>query len=165
MDNGSFRDSQGRVINCQHLLVIMTSNLGASDFQKRSVGLSSFHQEVTAKKVLENQLRPEFINRFDSLISFNILSKDNFSLILEKQILELNNLVAKNNLVVELDAQAKAYLISESEREKMGARPLKRLIENTIKQNIALKVLEGVSHQRIRVVLESQKLVYYYDNL
>lgn len=165
MDNGSFRDAQGRIINCQNIILIMTSNLGSRELGQRSVGLNSKNKDLDLKKLLQKDLKPEFLNRFDALINFNRLSETEFSMIFDKYILELNTLISKKNLKLEVDPEVKNSLIKESIAEDMGARPLKRLIESNLKQRLATKILEGASNKKIKVVLSNNQLEFIDDNL
>lgn len=165
MDNGSFRDAQGRNINCQQIFLIMTSNLGAGEINKKSVGLNNALKEVDTKKFLQKHLKPEFLNRFDALINFNNLSKEEFYKIFDKHLGDLNKLISKSNLVLEVDPAVVELLINQGMAENLGARPLKRLVETQLKQHLALRILEGTSNQKITAILKEDQIEFTYDNL
>lgn len=164
MDNGSFRDAQGRTINCQNIILIMTSNLGAKEAQVSTVGLQGSASVSKQDQVISNSLRPEFINRLDALIKFTNLSDDELSKILAKHLLKLNSTLVPHALSVEISPEVSEYLVKKAAAEKMGARPLKRLIEREIKQELGLKILEGIRSQKVFVTLEDNTLKFNYQN-
>lgn len=159
MDNGFFRDAQSRLINCQHTLFIMTSNLGAQAASKQNVGLQAMSQSGKQKEVVKNSLRPELINRFDAIVYFNNLGFVELTEIFNKQIEKLNYSLLKHGVKVKVSNEATSFIVENTQTQNMGARPMKRIIENQIKQPIALKILKGKMEQEVLVTLINGSLI------
>jgi len=166
-DEGRLTDSHGRIVNFRNTLIIMTSNIGAeninfSEDQKKEI-------EVFTKEKIHDQIKvhfkPEFLNRLDDIIIFNRLTKEEMLEIIDIQI---NNLVQKLNdkkIKISFDKSAKEWLVTEGFSPDYGARPLKRVIQNHIIDELATSILSNkISEEKlIRVFTENNELRFHYE--
>ena len=147
LDEGHMTDGNGRKIDFKNTVIIMTSNIGVRDLQDFGTGIGFVtaanieKQKDLAKDVLKKsiskQFAPEFINRIDDIIVFNVLKKEDICKIIEIELADLSERVSENGYTVEVDQSAKDYLIEKGYDEKFGARPLKRVIQSHIEDLIA----------------------------
>ncbi len=140
LDDGRLTDGKGRTVNFQNTIIIMTSNLGSEYFKENA------KFDEVEKKVLEKVnkfFRPEFINRLDSIIVFHSLNKEMIEKILELQLENVKKRLEKQQLKLEITDALKTYLKAAGFDPVFGARPLRRLIEETIVDEIALQIIEG----------------------
>jgi len=142
MDYGKLKGSDGMIANFHNSIIIMTSNVGA--VIEKSLGFNKETLDKTKKtKAIEDKFSPEFLNRIDTIIQFNKLEKEDSINIVDKF---LNNIVLQlkeKNVELELSLLAKEFLINKGYSEKMGARPLKKVIYDEIIQNLAKEILFG----------------------
>ncbi len=157
LEDGCITDAKGRKIDFTNTVVIMTSNIGAEKLQKEvSLGfeanskadeqnLDKLH-ESNKDKVLEQlkkMMRPELINRIDKTIVFRALTKQNILKILDIQINELKDRLAKQGLSVKLTSSAKTYLLNKGYDSLNGVRPMRRLLQDTLEDHIAMELIKG----------------------
>jgi ATP-dependent Clp protease ATP-binding subunit ClpB len=131
MDDGHITDAQGRTVNFENTVIVMTSNAG-SDRKSGAVGFGHTQNELAkerAMKALQEFLRPEFINRVDEVVSFNQLTEDNFKKIAEIMIGELRDTLQEKGIRLTVDGSALDYLVKKSFSVTYGARNLRRLIQ------------------------------------
>ena len=150
LDDGRVTDSNGRTVDFKNTIIIMTSNLGSEyvlDNQKEKV-----MQEV------KNHFRPEFINRIDEIIIFNTLTENVLSEILDKIIHDIESRLSDLNITIKLSDMARKKLISIGYDISFGARPLKRLISNTLETKLARMLIEN------KIKYNSNILVDYINN-
>jgi len=143
MDNGFITGSNGKKADGRNAIIIMTSNLGAADAEKNSVGFGSLERDGDPKDAVNKFFAPEFRNRLDGVIKFGKLDNDTMSKIVKKFIDELNSLIKDKSIQVKPTAAAMAYLINKGFDPKMGARPLQRTIDNMIKRPLSKEILFG----------------------
>lgn len=144
MDDGRLTSSKGKTVDFSNVILVMTSNLGAKDADKRGIGVgSSDFQEGAIDKALTDFFPPEFRNRVDSIIRFNKLAQENMGKIVDAEIMSLDAKLANKNISVVLSNSARIWLSEQGYDPKMGARPLKRLIEHEVKKPIAKMILAG----------------------
>ncbi|AGB41112.1 ATP-dependent chaperone ClpB [Halobacteroides halobius DSM 5150] len=139
LDDGLLTDSQGKEVDFRNTVIIMTSNLGSQYIQDIS------NEEEMRERVLEevkNHFRPEFINRIDEQIIFHSLSKSDLNQIIELRLAELEKKLAEKDLEIELTKQAKAEIRELGYDPTYGARPLQRVIQKYIKDELAIELLE-----------------------
>jgi ATP-dependent Clp protease ATP-binding subunit ClpA len=142
MDNGFITGSNGKRADCRQLILILTTNAGAQAAEKNKIGFGS--QESTySDKELNKFFTPEFRNRLDGIITFNKLGKDTMVKVVEKFIDELRNQVKEKGIKVKIDKEAINWLIDKGFDNKMGARPLQRVIDKEIKRDLARMMLFG----------------------
>ncbi len=140
LDDGRLTDGKGRTVNFQNTIIIMTSNLGSEYFRQ-----NGDFKEIE-KKVLEkvhSYFRPEFINRLDSIIVYKPLSKEMIEKILKIQLKRVAERLERQNIKLEVSPAMKEYLKSAGFDPTFGARPLRRLIEEKIVDEIAFQIIEG----------------------
>ena len=153
MDAGIVTGSDGKTVNGRNIVLIMTSNLGAADAEKNSIGFSGGKVTGSEDKEMKRFFTPEFRNRLDGIIKFNKLDKTVIINIVNKFINEMNGQLSERNLKLTLDKQALTWLIDNGYNETMGARPLKRLIATEIKQPLSKKILFSSDYKNLNIKL------------
>ena len=143
MDNGQLTNSAGKTINFRNVILIMTTNAGASELQKNTMGFGSNSTAGNDDKAIEAMFAPEFRNRLDAIVKFNALKRENMLKIVDKMLDQLNKQAAEKNVVIHVDQLAKDFLASKGYDPKMGARPLARLIQNEISKPLSRMMLFG----------------------
>jgi ATP-dependent Clp protease ATP-binding subunit ClpA len=143
MDNGFITGSNGKKADGRQAIIIMTSNLGASDAEKNNVGFGKMERDYDNKDAVNKFFAPEFRNRLDGTIQFGKLDHVTMIKIVKKFIDELNSLVKDKNIHVKPDASALEYLVKKGFDSKMGARPLYRVIEEEVKKPLSREILFG----------------------
>jgi ATP-dependent Clp protease ATP-binding subunit ClpA len=142
MDNGFITGSNGKQADCRNLILIITTNAGASDAEKNKIGFGT--QEITySDAALKKFFAPEFRNRLDAVITFSKLTKETMTKVVEKFIDELRAQVKDKGVKIRINKEALNYLIDKGFDPKMGARPLQRVIDKDIKRNLAKMMLFG----------------------
>jgi len=143
MDNGFVTGSNGKVADGRNTILIMTSNLGASDNEKNTIGFGSVEKTGEDDKAAKKFFKPEFRNRLDAVIKFNKLSQDVVYSVVEKFVKGLSDQLKDKNIEIVADKNAIKYLADKGYDNKMGARPLARIIDNEIKSPLSRKILFG----------------------
>ena len=143
MDNGFITGSNGKKADGRNAIIIMTSNLGAADAERNSVGFGNLERDGDPKDAVNKFFAPEFRNRLDGTIRFGKLDHDTMIKIVKKFVDELNVLIKDKNIHVRPNAEAMEYLIRKGFDAKMGARPLQRTIDNEIKRPLSKEILFG----------------------
>ena len=143
MDNGFITGSNGKKADGRNAIIIMTSNLGAADADKNSVGFGSLERDSDPKDAVNKFFAPEFRNRLDGIVKFNKLDRTNMVKVIKKFIDELNALIKDKNINVRLNPDAIEFLINKGFNSKMGARPLQRTIDEHIKKPMSREILFG----------------------
>lgn len=145
MDNGELTSSKGKTVSFRNVIIIMTSNAGASEAAKSTIGFGATSGINTdaQQKAVEKTFTPEFRNRLDSVVQFDSLSPDILMMIVDKFINQLNERADARNVFVEVTKEAKAKLLDLGYDEKMGARPMERAIQENITKNISREILFG----------------------
>lgn len=162
MDNGYLSGSNGKRVDMRNIILVMTSNLGAADMERNSIGFGTLEREGEDDKAIETFFPPEFRNRLDAIVKFNKLDKDNMLLIIDKFIGELNTLLLEKNILVKPTQTMKEYLLDKGWNPKMGARPLSRVINDKIKTPLAQKILfDNIRNAIIEVDLDDEENVKF----
>ncbi len=143
MDHGKLTDHNGRAVDFRNVILIMTSNAGASDMAKEAMGFGRDKREGEDTAAIERTFTPEFRNRLDAVISFGTLPKEVIMQVVEKFVLQLEAQLMDRNVHIELTAEAAAWLADKGYDDKMGARPLGRVIQEHIKKPLAEELLFG----------------------
>ena len=150
LEDGELTDSQGRKVSFKNAVVILTSNLGASEMMnEKSLGFEAessskknhSKNEKFARKALEKVLKPELLNRFDGIITFQSLSKIEIGKIFDILLADLNNRLLRKGLNLKVRKSAKDFIIEKGYDAKNGARPLRRAIEDLLEHKIAEEIL------------------------
>ena len=161
MDNGFITGSNGKKADGRNAILIMTSNLGAADAEKNSVGFGSLERDSDPKDAVNNFFSPEFRNRLDGIIRFGKLDQQTMIKVVKKFIDDLNSLIKDKNVHVRPDPEAVEFLIKKGFNSKMGARPLQRTIDEYIKKPLSKEILFGklITGGVVEIGVEADKLV------
>ncbi|HEY1957386.1 MAG TPA: ATP-dependent Clp protease ATP-binding subunit ClpA [Polyangiaceae bacterium] len=143
MDHGRLTDNNGKSSDFRHVILLMTSNVGARDLARRSVGFDGGRNIGDADRELKLMFSPEFRNRLDARIAFNALSKSTMASIVDKFVKELEAQLADRKVEIALDAPARAYLAEKGYDPDFGARPLARVIQEEVKRPLGDELLFG----------------------
>jgi ATP-dependent Clp protease ATP-binding subunit ClpC len=149
LEDGRLTDGHGRTVNFKDTVVIMTSNLGTQEFQRQAIGFSRQEksEQQRLKSAVESELkrtfRPEFLNRVDDIIIFQPLTEEQLKKIVDLLILEVEKRLADRNIKLELDDEAKAWLLKEGYEPAYGARPLRRAIQRYVENPLSSRILQG----------------------
>src|SRR5262252_288281 len=156
MDHGKLTDHNGKQVNFRNVILIMTTNAGASDLARQAFGFTRSKREGDDHEAINRQFAPEFRNRLDAIISFAHLNHDVIGMVVEKFVLQLEAQLGDRDVTIELSEPAKAWLIQHGYDEQMGARPMARVIQEHIKKPLADEVLfgklKGGGHVRVVLV-------------
>jgi len=143
MDNGMISSQSGKDASARSAFLIFTSNLGAAEMEKNSIGFGASSKDDASTDAVKQWFAPEFRNRLDGVIMFNRLSKNNMDRILDKFISQLNSLTERKNVNVVFDTDAKKWLMDQGFDRNMGARPLARVINEHVKKPLSREMLFG----------------------
>ncbi|WP_323763583.1 ATP-dependent Clp protease ATP-binding subunit ClpA [Marinovum sp.] len=143
MDHGALTDHNGRTVDFRNVILIMTSNAGAQEQAKAAIGFGRDRREGEDTAAIERTFTPEFRNRLDAVISFKPLPKTVISQVVEKFVLQLEAQLMDRNVTIELSKAAAEWLGDKGYDDKMGARPLARVIQEHIKKPLAEELLFG----------------------
>ena len=143
MDNGKVTGSNGKEADARNSTIILTTNLGAKDAEKNTIGFDSDLDEGYSDAALKKFFSPEFRNRLDGVITFNKLGKPIMMKIVGKFLLELKNMVKDKGITITVSDDALDYLVDKGFDPKMGARPLQRVIDQEIKRPLSKQILFG----------------------
>ena len=143
MDHGTLTDHNGRSVDFRNVVLIMTSNAGATEQAKSAIGFGRDRREGEDTAAIERTFTPEFRNRLDAVISFAPLGKEVILRVVEKFVLQLENQLLDRNVGIELSKPAAELLGTLGYDDKMGARPLGRVIQEQIKKPLAEELLFG----------------------
>jgi ATP-dependent Clp protease ATP-binding subunit ClpA len=143
MDNGKVTGSNGKEADARNSILILTTNLGAAQAEKNSIGFGDSTDNDYEDKELKKFFAPEFRNRLDGTITFAKLSKEVMMKIVGKFLVELKDMVKDKNVVIDITDEALDYLVDKGFDPKMGARPLQRVIDKDIKRPLSRQLLFG----------------------
>jgi ATP-dependent Clp protease ATP-binding subunit ClpA len=143
MDHGKLTDHNGRTVDFRNVVLIMTSNAGAQEQAKEALGFGRAKREGEDTAAVERMFTPEFRNRLDAIISFGALPKEVILQVVDKFVAQLEAQLMDRNVQIELTEAAAEWLADKGYDEKMGARPLGRVIQENIKKPLAEELLFG----------------------
>jgi len=143
MDHGTLTDNNGKSADFRHVILIMTSNAGAFEMQKASIGFSSVSNHKADEEAVKRLFTPEFRNRLDAMIPFAPLDTDTILHVVDKFIMALEMQLQDKKVELEVTDEARKWLAREGYDPQMGARPMDRLIREQIKKALADKILFG----------------------
>ncbi|MEC8133032.1 MAG: AAA family ATPase, partial [Pseudomonadota bacterium] len=143
MDHGSLTDANGRKVDFRNVILIMTTNAGASDMAKAPMGFGRERREGEDTEAINKMFTPEFRNRLDAVVGFNNLPPEVVVRVVEKFVLELELQLSDRNVIIEVDRRAMDWLVEQGYDPLMGARPMARLIQENIKKPLADELLFG----------------------
>jgi ATP-dependent Clp protease ATP-binding subunit ClpC len=155
LDDGRLTDSKGRNVNFKNTIIIMTSNLGNEVIKQFSIGFSGASDEKEEKslrkeemkeridQILKDNFKLEFLNRIDEIVIFRSLGKDTLTLIVDIELEKLAKRLKDQNISIKIGPKVKKMLADKGYDTTFGARPLKRIIQNMILDELALEIIEG----------------------
>jgi ATP-dependent Clp protease ATP-binding subunit ClpA len=143
MDHGVLTDNNGRKADFRNVTLIMTTNAGAQEMSRASVGFTLQDHSSDAMEVIKRLFSPEFRNRLDAIIQFDALDELSIARVVDKLIVELEAQLEKNDVTIELEPAARTWIATAGYDRKMGARPMARIIQEHIKRPLAEELLFG----------------------
>ncbi len=164
MDHGKLIDHDGKTVDFRNIILIMTTNAGASDMAKEAIGFGRTVREGEDEEAIKRLFTPEFRNRLDATITFEGLTQDIVGRVVEKFVMQLEAQLADRNVTIELSSAAKEWLAERGYDRLYGARPLARVIQEYIKKPLAEELLFGrlVRGGSVRVTLKEQRLEFEF---
>ncbi len=163
MDHGTLTDNNGKQGDFRHVVLIMTSNVGAQDMARGMVGFGNRDTQGTDSLALRNTFSPEFRNRLDARIAFDPLSPAVMSRVVDKFIRELGDQLADRDVTIELAESARVYLAEKGYDKSNGARPLARLIQDEIKKPLGDELLFGQLEHGGHVIVRAESGAITFD--
>lgn len=158
MEDGRLTDSHGRTVSFKDTVIVMTSNAGTGD-KKVSVGFNqTVHESVTKLEMLGDYFKPEFLNRFDAIVSFNELTEEHLLEIVDLMLVDLQLTIEENNIAITISQEAKQALVKLGYDKRFGARPLRRVIQDKIEDPLTDLILED-HVEKVRVDLVEEEIV------
>ncbi|MFZ9677552.1 MAG: ATP-dependent Clp protease ATP-binding subunit ClpA, partial [Quisquiliibacterium sp.] len=166
MDHGTLTDNNGRKADFRNVIIIMTTNAGAADLQRRSIGFSDSRQAGDEMVEIKRMFTPEFRNRLDSIISFGALDEDIILRVVDKFLIQLEEQLHEKKVEAIFTDALRKMLASKGFDPLMGARPMQRLIQDTIRKALADELLFGrlVGGGRVTVDLENDEVVLSFND-
>lgn len=166
MDHGTLTDNNGRKVDFRNVVLVMTTNAGVQETIRTSIGFKQQDHSHDAMSEINKVFSPEFRNRLDSIIWFNHLDTDVILQVVDKFIIELQAQLDSKGVSLEVSPAARAHLAEKGYDKSMGARPMSRLIQESLKKELANELLFGKLSNGgdVRVDLEDDKLVFVYNS-
>jgi ATP-dependent Clp protease ATP-binding subunit ClpA len=165
MDYGTLTDNNGRKADFRNVIIVMTTNAGATQMARGSVGFVTQDHSTDDTEVINKLFTPEFRNRLDSIIRFGALDKQTIAHVVDKFILQLESQLADKHVALQFDSSARQWLARHGHDVTMGARPMARLIRERINQALAEELLFGelASGGSVRVYEKDDDLAFEID--
>jgi ATP-dependent Clp protease ATP-binding subunit ClpA len=165
MDHGTLTDNNGKKADFRHVVLIMTSNVGAADLARRTLGFGSRTSAGKDETAFKNTFSPEFRNRLDARIAFAPLASEVMERVVDKNIAEMEKQLSERDVTVELTEAARKYLAEKGYDPDNGARPLARLIQEEVKKPLSSEVLFGALEKGGHAIVDvvEGKLVFRYE--
>ncbi|WP_207062203.1 ATP-dependent Clp protease ATP-binding subunit ClpA [Motiliproteus sp. SC1-56] len=157
MDNGTLTDNNGRKADFRNVILVMTTNAGAEEIARRSIGFSHQDHSSDGMEAIRKMFTPEFRNRLDAIIQFKSLDMKVIEGVVDKFLTQLQAQLDDKRVHLDVDAKARHWLAEHGYDDKMGARPMARLIQEQIKKPLAEQVLFGVLAEKGGVVVVTEQ--------
>jgi ATP-dependent Clp protease ATP-binding subunit ClpA len=167
MDHGTLTDNNGRKADFRNIILIMTTNAGAAEGGRPSIGFTQQDHATDSMKVIERTFSPEFRNRLDTVIQFKPLNIEIIGQVVDKFLFELESQLAEKRVSLILEPEAREWLAEHGFDPKMGARPMSRVIQENIKKPLAEEILFGKLSEGglVRIGVEDGELTFYTESL
>jgi len=162
MDHGRLTDHHGKTVDFRNVVLIMTTNAGASDMASQGIGFGNVSKEDASEEAVKRMFTPEFRNRLDAIVPFAYLGKETVSRVVDKFILQLELQLAEQNVHIQFDSDARQWLADRGYDKLYGARPMARLIQEKVKQQLAEELLFGKLSNggEVHVSVKDEKLAF-----
>jgi ATP-dependent Clp protease ATP-binding subunit ClpA len=168
MDHGTLTDNNGRKADFRNVIIVMTTNAGAENMSRASIGFSTQDHTSDAMESIKKTFTPEFRNRLDGIIQFKQLGPETIGRVVDKFIFELEGQLEDKSVSLQIDDEARTWMAVHGYEPTMGARPMARLIQEKIKKPLAEELLFGklaggglikisVENEQLKFELESRK--------
>jgi ATP-dependent Clp protease ATP-binding subunit ClpA len=166
MDHGTLTDNNGRKADFRNVALVMTTNAGAEETHRRSIGFTEQDHSSDGLEALKRFFTPEFRNRLDAVVQFASLGTATIASVVDKFIFELEQQLADKKVALSVDADARAWLAEKGYDVRMGARPMTRVIQNHIKKPLANEILFGslTNGGTVRVFVMDGDLAFEYGD-
>ena len=164
MDHGTLTDTNGRQADFRHVILVMTSNAGAHEISRNSIGFSAQDNTSDSIDVIKRQFSPEFRNRLDAIINFSVLDVQTIGLVVDKFIMELEEQLLSKGVTFKVEKAAREWLIEHGYQKDMGARPMARLIQENVKKPLAEELLFGKLAHGGHVTLNMKDGKLHFDS-
>ena len=143
MDHGTLTDNNGRKADFRNVILVMTTNAGAQEMSRTSIGFASQDNSTDAMEVIRRVFTPEFRNRLDAIIQFDGLDERTIAQVVDKFVLELEAQLEEKGVALEIDDEARTWIAARGYDPKMGARPMARIVQEHVKRPLAEELLFG----------------------
>ncbi|HBK55167.1 MAG TPA: ATP-dependent Clp protease ATP-binding subunit ClpA, partial [Xanthomonadales bacterium] len=161
MDRGALTDTNGREANFKNVILVMTSNAGAAQASRRSIGFTRQDHSTDAMEVVRRSFTPEFRNRLDAIIQFRPLGMEHILRVVDKFLIQLESQLHEKAVTLSVSPEARQWLADHGFDEHMGARPMARVIQEKIKRPLADELLFGklIAGGRVAVTIGNDELL------
>jgi ATP-dependent Clp protease ATP-binding subunit ClpA len=156
MDRGALTDTNGREANFKNVIMVMTTNVGAQQAARRTIGFVEQNHATDAMEALKRAFTPEFRNRLDAVVQFNSLDFEHILRVVDKFLIELESQLQEKHVALHVDAEARRWLAEHGFDPQMGARPMARVIQENVKRLLADELLFGKLAEGGKVALSVQ---------
>jgi len=162
MDHGTLTDNNGRKADFRNVVIVMTTNAGALEMSRSSIGFTSQDHSSDGMEVIKRMFSPEFRNRLDAIIQFSGLSQEHIAKVVDKFVFELEGQLQEKHVTLVVEPEARVWLAEHGYDPKMGARPMARLIQEEIKKPLAEELLFGrlIGGGTARIDVDEDKLKF-----
>ncbi len=169
LDEGILRDIKNREVSFRDAIIVATSNAGADkirEYIETGYQLEQFEHQIIDQLISSHQFRPEFLNRFDEIVVFRPLSKDELVQVIDLILVGINKTLALQKVSVTVDHDAKLYLVDKGYDPRLGARPMRRIVQKAVENTIARQMLTGnvvaggsihITLEQVRTILDTQQ--------
>jgi ATP-dependent Clp protease ATP-binding subunit ClpA len=166
MDHGTLTDNNGRKADFRNVVLVMTSNAGATEMSRASIGFTSQDHSSDGMEAIKKTFTPEFRNRLDAIVQFDPLSPDVIHHVVDKFIFDLEGKMAQKKVTLTVEPEAKVWLAEHGYNQKMGARPMERLIKEKISKPLAEELLFGALSEGglVRVFVDDKELKFELED-
>ncbi len=155
MDHGTLTDTNGRKVDFRNVILVMTTNAGASEMSRTSVGFTTQDNQSDGTEIIKRTFTPEFRNRMDAIIQFSPLNQKTIMHVVDKFISQLEAQLDSKKIEIQIEASAKEWIAERGYDVKMGARPMERVIQEHIKKPLAEEILFGCLENGGKVVVRA----------
>ena len=165
MDHGTLTDNNGRKADFRNVIIVMTTNAGAAEMSRRSIGFTSQDHSSDGREAINRMFTPEFRNRLDAIVQFRPLELEHVRKVVDKFLFELEGQLAEKSVTFSVDEGVRLWLAERGYDPRMGARPMARLIQEKIKKPLAEELLFGAlsSGGHVRIRLEEDELAFEFE--